>query len=85
MEAVLDAPHDRIVREYLSEFVSENLLPPVETEALDDYICSYSCPTSPTFPTTSLPSFQRISLTLAGWRARPRRAVRGHNRTYHDV
>ena len=79
MEAVLNASHDRIVREYLSEFVNENFLPPVETEALEYYICSYSCPTSPTSPTTSFPTHHRISLTLAGCRARPRRAIQGHN------
>mgnify|MGYP004226386457 CR=1 FL=1 len=85
MEAVLNAPHDLIVREYLSEFVNENVMPPVETEALHHYICSFSCPTSPTSPTTSLSTYPRISLILAGCRARPRRATQGRNWKYRDV
>lgn len=82
MEAVLNASHDLIVREYLSEFVNENLMPPAESKALDDFICPLSCPTS---PTTSFPKYQRISLTLATCRARPRRSTQGRNRKYHGV
>lgn len=86
METVLYAPHAYIVREYLSEFMDENLAHPfVETEALDDYISSFSCPTSPTSPTTSSPTYHRISLTLAGYRARPRRATQGRKRKFHDA
>lgn len=77
METILNAPHDRIVREFISEFVDDDLMPLVDTEALDDYICSFSRPTS---PTTSLPSYHRISLTLAGCRARPRYVTRGYTR-----
>ena len=88
METVLYAPHDYIVREYLSEFVDENLTPLVETETLDDYISSFSCPTSPTSPTSptmSSPTYHRISLTLAGYRARARRVTQGRRRKYHDA
>ncbi len=86
METVLYAPHAYIVREYLSEFMDENLVSPVAgTEALDDDIPSLSCPTSPTSPTTSSPTYRRISLTLAGYRARPRRATQGRKRKFHDA
>lgn len=86
METVLFASHNYIVREYLSEFVDENLVRPVvETEALDDDISSLSCPTSPTSPTTSSPTYHHISLTLAGYRARPRRSTQGRKRKSPDA
>lgn len=77
METVLTASHDHITREYLSEFLDENPMPLVEAEALDDYSSSVSCPTFPTSPTTLSPTYHRISLTLAGYRARPSRATQG--------
>lgn len=85
MEVVLNASHNYIVREYLSEFVNENLMPLVDTETSDDYISSISCPTSPTSPTMSSPTYHRISLTLAGYRARARRVTQGRKRKYHDA
>lgn len=88
MEVVLNASHNYIVREYLSEFVNENLMPLVDTETSDDYISSLSCPTSPTSPTSptmSSPTYHRISLTLAGYRARARRVTQGRKRKYHDA
>ena len=85
MDTVLNASHSYIVREYLSEFVNENPLPLVETDVFNDYISSLSCPVSPTSPTTSSLTYHHISLTLAGYHARPRRATQGRKRKGRDV
>jgi len=86
METVLDASHVVIMREYLSEFADDNLIPLMERDTVDDdYNSSTSCLTSPTSQTKSFPTYYYISLTFAGYHARPRRATQGHKQRYRDV
>ena len=84
MESVLHASHETIVAEYLSEFLEQEDVG-VDPQALDDYVSSFSCPNSPTSPTMSSPKYRRISLTLSGYRPRPKRSTQARKRKSTDA
>ena len=74
MQSVLHASHETIVAEYLSEFLEEERVG-IDPQNLADFVSSLSCPTSLTSPTMSSLKYRRISLTLAGYRPRPKRST----------
>ena len=79
MEETLNMSHERIVEEYLSEFLNGSI---VTDEELDDFLtqCMASCPNSPSSPTMSFDMYHRISLTLRGYPAPARHCTRGRKR-----